>query len=61
MYHWVKDCPHRREHVKIRSKDKGKSEEEPEESSVTLFSKETESAIFMVDPEGLTVLAPGLV
>lgn len=38
MYHWVKDCPHRSEHGTIRCTDKEKSEEEPEERNITLWS-----------------------
>lgn len=51
-FHWVKDCPHKKELVKLT--EECESEEHPEECNITLFSKESE--IFMVEALGSAVI-----
>ena len=42
-YHWVKDCPHKKEHVKMTRENQ--CSEKPDECNITLFSKESDYEI----------------
>jgi len=50
-FHWVKDCPNKKEYVKV-TEENG----EPDECNITLFSKEPDTEIFMVEALGTAVI-----
>ena len=53
-YHWVKDCTHKKEHVKVTSENQ--CSEKPDEGNITLFYKEPDYEILMVEALGLAVM-----
>ena len=52
--HWVNDCPHKKEHVKMTSENQ--CSEKSDECNITLFSKESDYEIFMVEALGSAVI-----
>ncbi|XP_016523030.1 uncharacterized protein LOC107835207 [Poecilia formosa] len=56
IYHWAKDCPNKREHVKLTNVEGSK--DDVEECNITLFSDKSPSdtQIFMVEALGSAVI-----